>query len=503
MGDFDTISRAGEFALGALAARLAHKRNFPPLIGVLGLILILVSAFTFTSETLFPGPFALLPAIGTALILLPTFQVTPIAILIENPLMRWLGDISYSLYLWHFPVLIFMTTWFGSQPAILLSALAITIGLSALSYRFIENPIRHSSLLRSWETPVRNQIPSGWIKHSNLVSFGILACIASLTIWQFMPSKYGVLAPQTMNVQKAEATQTYSSVEEIQSAMSLTPSTVWSTDLIPSPNVLTQEQMGEAMAPSTSCAVGFGDTELELCEWGPAVSETAKSTTLVIGDSVAMAWTPAVIKASEPTTRIIAAGVGSCTIMSLRQEADFKATGFPEKCATTREALFALVEETQPDTVVIASAAGGYQYQLDEAGHIITDPAAQKENWQAGTEETLNRLQTLAPRVVLLGSPGITLDPRHCITRTGNVQDCTAELQDFQTSKEEAEQAAVEALAATGANIHRFDALETSCIDGACPVLIGPYITHTDPVHITEAYAQSLAPVIKPILYGE
>lgn len=496
---FDTISRACEFAIGALVARLGTRRKYSPYLGIIGLTLLTISAITITAETPFPGPFALVPAIATALVLLPQQQTVPVVIGLENPAMRWIGDISYSLYLWHFPVLIFMTTWFSNSNLVLIGCLVLTFALSALSYYLVENPIRHSNLLRSWEKPERNQLPSAWIKAGNLVSAVILVVIAAMTVWQFMPSKYAVLAPQTMNVERASATTTYNTLEDVVTAIASSSQLEWSNQLIPSPNQLTQEQMGEAMAPSTSCAVGFGATELKLCEWG-ASEESAQRTILVIGDSVAMAWTPAVVAASEETDRVVAAGVGSCSIMSIRQEADFEANGFAEKCATTREAMFNLAEKMQPDLIVIASATGGYEYQLDEAGQIITDATQKSENWERATAQTLKQLANYTSHISVLGSPALTGDPRRCMTKTGTTADCSAELQSYQQEKETAEQRAVESTELGATTVNRFDALAVTCVNGTCPVVIGEYLTHTDPTHITQAFAESLAPLIKPVL---
>ena len=66
--------------------------------------------------------------------------------------LRWVGERSYAIYLWHYPVIV-LTTPLGAPPSIVRASLQIaaTIGLAALSWHFVENPVRHGALGRLWE----------------------------------------------------------------------------------------------------------------------------------------------------------------------------------------------------------------------------------------------------------------------------------------------------------------------------------------------------------------
>jgi peptidoglycan/LPS O-acetylase OafA/YrhL len=159
---FSPFTRAWELALGGLVAVCSDSlRRLPPAIAAgiswLGLGGILVAAFVFTSASVYPGSLVAIPVIGAGLIIAGG-AAQPIrgveSVLRLRPL-QLLGLVSYSLYLWHWPILIIATQDRGSSslPVAdnllwLLVALVVAIG----TYLVVENPIRHSSFLkaRAW-----------------------------------------------------------------------------------------------------------------------------------------------------------------------------------------------------------------------------------------------------------------------------------------------------------------------------------------------------------------
>lgn len=113
---------------------------------VLGLALIAAGLILISNTTDFPGWWALLPTIGAALIIgsEPGAWVNK---LLSNKLLVWLGLISYSLYLWHWPILTFLRIIRGRDLSIEASLLALALStiLAYLTYKFIETPLRNSS----------------------------------------------------------------------------------------------------------------------------------------------------------------------------------------------------------------------------------------------------------------------------------------------------------------------------------------------------------------------
>ncbi len=151
---FSTAARAWELGVGAILALIApaiasmmgsHLRS---LIAATGLSMIAVSCIEFGVETPFPGSAALLPVLGSALVLLAGAHPDGSRPLVSRMLgwapMRTIGDWSYSLYLWHWPVLILATEALGRAllPAETALALVAIFGLSAATFWWIESPFR-------------------------------------------------------------------------------------------------------------------------------------------------------------------------------------------------------------------------------------------------------------------------------------------------------------------------------------------------------------------------
>ena len=115
------------------------------LLAAIGLLLIVVPAFAYSSQTVFPGPAAALPCIGTALLIwMGTSGESAATGLLKSRVLVFLGLISYSLYLWHWPLLAFARNIEGGG---LILEVRLGIGLASLvlaylSWRFIETPFR-------------------------------------------------------------------------------------------------------------------------------------------------------------------------------------------------------------------------------------------------------------------------------------------------------------------------------------------------------------------------
>ena len=152
--------RAWELLLGCLLAfyrlpTVVHQLH-RQLIAAVGLTLVVIPAFLFTGETVFPGPLAAFPCFGTALLIwIGPSGKSVVGKLLENRVMVFVGLISYSLYLWHWPLLVFVKHAMGE--GLKLEA-RIGIGLASLvlatlSWRFVETPFRSRARIangQSW-----------------------------------------------------------------------------------------------------------------------------------------------------------------------------------------------------------------------------------------------------------------------------------------------------------------------------------------------------------------
>ena len=157
-----TPFRTYEFAIGAICVwleRMTRSRRIGGAVPrsaawVVGIALILFAMLTFDEDVVsFPSWIALVPAVGTALVILADRPRRLDAVL-NNPVMLYVGLRSYSIYLIHWPVLVFAGELFGDLT--LLSAtlcVALTVVLAELQYRFVERPLRIRG--RHEHSPVR------------------------------------------------------------------------------------------------------------------------------------------------------------------------------------------------------------------------------------------------------------------------------------------------------------------------------------------------------------
>ncbi len=151
--------RAYELLIGSIIAlpnvRCPQGTRTSEAASGVGLLLILASFFLLTKESRFPGVSALLPTVGTALVLWACDRTSnALALLLSLPAISFLGRISYSLYLVHWPLILFARRAFPYADAGITGALvfAISIMVAVCSYHFIEQPFRRRRLFwKKWQ----------------------------------------------------------------------------------------------------------------------------------------------------------------------------------------------------------------------------------------------------------------------------------------------------------------------------------------------------------------
>lgn len=146
-------ARAWELGVGvalAVAQVIWKSRTLPPwfapTLGAVGLGLLLAPVFLLTATTPFPGPSALSSVLGAALIIAVPGSWINRRLLALSPLV-FIGKVSYSWYLWHWPILAFLRILYGGDPppAARAAAIAVSFAAAVLSYFFIEQPLRRTS----------------------------------------------------------------------------------------------------------------------------------------------------------------------------------------------------------------------------------------------------------------------------------------------------------------------------------------------------------------------
>jgi peptidoglycan/LPS O-acetylase OafA/YrhL len=156
---FSPFTRACELAAGAmLAVNMPSLKKIPMvwslILSIGGMIGILVTAFTFTDATTFPGAMVAVPVLATCAILAggsaDGATTTKLNSVYAFKPIQWIGLWSYSLYLVHWPILTIAEQSLGHVPPPLTRVVLVVgaVGLAGLSYAFIENPVRNWKLIR-------------------------------------------------------------------------------------------------------------------------------------------------------------------------------------------------------------------------------------------------------------------------------------------------------------------------------------------------------------------
>lgn len=156
---FGTHLRAWEFLVGAMAFCLfkqfgpMRSRLLARMISFLGLLMMLYGVFFISSTAGYPSIYTAVPVVGTALLIYGGSAPIGFSFLFSNPLLVWLGNVSYGWYLWHWPIVVFVQRALSPKATVLVLASLFALFLATLTNRFFENPIRYSSRFagrKSW-----------------------------------------------------------------------------------------------------------------------------------------------------------------------------------------------------------------------------------------------------------------------------------------------------------------------------------------------------------------
>lgn len=148
---YSPLTRFWELLLGSCLAYLmlyrqafiARINTYPNTVGAIGFVLILGAIALFTKNLAFPGWWAVIPVLGACLLIVSGQGSWVGRNLFSNKVLVWFGLISFPLYLWHWPLLVFAKMLGNDSRLMIKIAMALAIFLAWLSYRYVEKPIRY------------------------------------------------------------------------------------------------------------------------------------------------------------------------------------------------------------------------------------------------------------------------------------------------------------------------------------------------------------------------
>ncbi|MEA9986304.1 acyltransferase family protein [Subtercola sp. RTI3] len=503
---FSTFSRAWELGLGALVAAATPvltrlPKSIRPVLGWAGLAAIIVSMFVVSSTSTFPAPWAALPVVGSALVIVGGIGVAPRFLWpLTNPVSKYLGDISYSLYLWHFPIIVLLAAFFtAGDPSYYVVVLLTTIVVSVLSFHLVEDPIRKSP----WLEP--NQRRGRWrrrfrrVRESQRFRIGGLVVVVAITAVVVVPAFIDSPRPDTyvanaaaVPVPTVSGTPVPVTIEQTLQARIVTSLAASSFPDTFTPSV---DSLGTQNWINAINAQGCGDITPDTYQKCTTGTGSANKTVVVLGDSFGIAWMPAIKAAFEPAGwTVIPFNRGQCPAVDVATTADGGEDN--SACDTERQFAISKIQEIKPDLVILVSATDTY-YRLASKSK---DAAAQTE-LQAGMAKTLAAVMPSAKQTVVLSDPPAGIALQQCVTRVGKPSDCISGIIGEWKALNNGEKDAV-AAAGTGASF--IDTRQWFCTaSGGCPGFVGSMPVRADTGHMTVEYSTSLGPIVADTLIAK
>jgi peptidoglycan/LPS O-acetylase OafA/YrhL len=488
---FSLPSRAWQLAAGGLVAlgvgvwrRVPSAAAGPA--GWLGLALIGAACLRLDEATAYPGIAALVPVLGAALVV-AAGSARPrggVGALLALPPMQWIGRISYSWYLWHWPVLLLApaVVGHGLGPSGRLVAAVLSGVLAVATLRAVEDPIRFGRLRRA---PGRSLLLGG-----GLTAVGVCASLIALAS---VPAPVGrgaeartpriaagTSTPPAAPSQSPEEAALRRLTAQVQAAVAA------SADVQAVPANLTPP-LADAPADKpdvfvNGCVRSWRYVGQKECASGDTASATRVA---LVGDSHAAMWQPAMEQiATGRHWRLETMGKVTCPLMDLPIYSPYLGRDYAE-CVQWRGQVMDRLRAEHPAVVVVSMSR---RYTPDY-GFTVYDRA-----WLDSLTRLVSELRSTGARVLVLGP---VPDP------LAVVPACLSEHLDTASACAPARGAAVndvgitaEAQATAAGGGMYAQLTDLFCTATRCPDIVGNQLVYRDDNHVTIDYARWLAPVL-------
>lgn len=447
-GFFSPWTRAWEFALGALAYCLFRTMTLRSVVVArilawCGAGAILTASFVFDQTTRFPGAAALLPAAGaTALLLAPGFaRGGMVETFLSTQVMRTLGDLSYSWYLWHWPVFVYARAqfdelnWFQA-----LTAGFLSLGLALVTFRLVEDPVRRG---RWFPLPTRVSIVAGLVTTIATAAVGG-AMIVAASVELEKPAQQAYIAAA-------------------------------------------QDRPGRITG---RCHRRFLETDQPLCRFG---AKAGMRTVVLFGDSHGQHWLPAFEEIARRQ---------GWTLHSWTKSAcpSFDVVTFQKnlgrryrECERWRSNVMETIRGMTPDLVIMANADS---YLRDDGMSRVP-----LEEWLDGMKKTLSRLDELGVSSIVVGdTPWPGFDIPQCLSRAAWLGDKEPNIECQFSGKGQEQEGVDEELADVTLaykNAAFIPGRDLVCSTQKCPSVVDGVVAFHDHSHMTVRFSRKLSEVME------
>ena len=477
---FNTFARVWELGVGALlATMIGVLARIPvalkPWLSWTGLGLIAASLLLINENSGgFPAPWALLPVAGAALVIAAGVGGEPAQRFLQNPVSVYVGNISYSLYLVHWPVIVILAALTPRSASFYLAAVTITVGLAIGSYHFVENPLRYCdwSKVRSTihEIRCRRFHPQQSSRYATLAVLTLFA--VGLTAYAVQPPAHHPVPSPVAAAQPSEAQVgplTTALQNEIARALTATE---W-PPLNPSMETAI-EQLPDPPEVHVCGAPQINPADIQACTWG-----SASMRVVIVGDSVAVAYGgPLREIALHGQIQLHVAAMSGCKFI------DATLDGSEQSCSDAKQREVDLINSTRPDVVIISNA---YSNKRLAGSDRWMTPA----EWSDSLRRIIEKFRGNTKQVVLLSAPPADENIKECYTRSSVPADCISRVGETWLSMADAEQDAAKSVGGVW-----IDSRPWFCHEGLCPSFVGSTPAKRDVSHMSMAYGAKLYPVI-------
>ncbi len=464
---FVTPARVWQLAAGGLIA-LAAVRGVRVLPWI-GLLVIAVGLGVIDNETSYPGFAALLPTVGTCLVLLggKTGPRSFDTFASPRPI-QWLGDVSYSVYLWHWPLVVLAPIVLERDLTVFdtLVLLALTLTLSQLTYRFVEQPFRTGWLLR---LPARSWLVGG---------VAIAVVVACAVRFEDVGDGRVRSAAAEFQTQVATGGDCFAAAAmendcpdrfaEVDQAVALA-----ATD--DKPIASRKPQCSDTTGPFTKVVCRYGDPE-------------GKKTLLLWGNSHASAWSDAFDKAGKLLgMKVLVASRSSCpATLAPVPESKLRVTSDEERVGCRQRNQWVLgTLVPRADVVVMADLRSGFIESVDRV---------------PGFKDIIDRVRSAGAQTIWLSDVPLAAgvftrrDVPQCLESFGQ---CTNPV-----SQALAAQVVTDQVQDLVPDLPVIATRSRFCDDDRCYGAIGGVSVYFDATHLTGTYSRSLGPWLARELRG-
>ncbi|GAA3542740.1 acyltransferase [Aeromicrobium flavum] len=476
---FVTPARAWQFGAGALLAlamgsATVRRGGAASALSWAGFGALAWCGLTYDASTPFPGTAAIVPVVATLAVIWagePTGPLSPTA------LMRWrvthtLGEISYSMYLWHWPPIVILPYVLGHELGLgeRIGILAFTIAASWATKRWVEDPVRFTGRL-GLRRPARTGVAT-------------LAGAALLVSGCLVGHQSAVAAEQRAS---EVAAQLVEDAPDCFGAASRDPekhcvNPELADQLVPSPEAVVDDYARQY----PGCFAGVHDTKLNDCTFGDLSDDSLPHVTL-LGDSHARSFLPALVRMADQRLITLSAQLKSSCSWT-RDEIDHEDPLRVSSCQEFKQNLQAWLVDRAPETDLILTT--GYARLLTGSGEEQVDSMAAV--WRPIIDAGVRI-------VAIRDNPRLPSPPQKCLSQ---LEQITPDACAF--DRDEA-LGHVDAFAAAGTQVDGAQVLDLTpfyCDDATCPAIIGGVNVYRDITHLSVTYVRTMTPYVYRRLVG-